>query len=536
MSDWLNRVTLALPRNGTTSHTINPSNATGGGTVVDGAAFTPTAGRFLAITIEGGVTSTTPTSWTLPTGGSAVNNTGLYFWYRASAAGSDVVTTTHNGSNYPVVVTIFEFPAGTSFVKAAAATGVALAGANPSITALTGTNWLGATKAVSVGSNVISYTSASWAGTPNPVELSDTGVAWSTTDGYGYTVAEANASTATSWAPTATLTGSSLPASCEAITFALTVPAGSNPGTLAASTPKLTGVITGTQTNPGSIVAQTPLATGSASAVQVNPVTLAASVPVVRAFAAGVSVNQAALSAAVPLVAASLSGSAANAGALVASVPMLTASVSEVVVNRADLSASVPRAVASIAGSAVNAGVLGAPVPLLVASVSEAGSANVGVLNASLPRLAGSAAGASVNAGVLLAGTPRTVASLAGTMTNPGGAVAKVPPLTGALTAVQVNSALLACTVPLLRFAVDNGLKRNITVTVGGPYPNPLLVTLTGSPISVSEPSRNPIRVSGGTRWPISLVTAVSTSIGRSPVSLTITAPWKSWWVGSGGR
>jgi hypothetical protein len=115
MSNWLNHVTIAAPRNGTTSHTCDPTNATGGGTVVTGSTFTPTSGRLLVVVCYGAVTFTTPSGWTLPTSGSAVNNGGLYVFYR-TAAGSDPFTTTQNGSNYPVVFDIYEFATGSTFV------------------------------------------------------------------------------------------------------------------------------------------------------------------------------------------------------------------------------------------------------------------------------------------------------------------------------------------------------------------------------------------------------------------------------------
>src|SRR4051812_44300088 len=106
MVDWVNHVAIAAPRNATTTHNgITPSS----GTVVAGTAFTPTAGRLLICLCEGAVTSTTPAGWTLPTGGSAINSTGLYVWYK-TAAGSDTVSTTHNASNYPAVFDFYEYP------------------------------------------------------------------------------------------------------------------------------------------------------------------------------------------------------------------------------------------------------------------------------------------------------------------------------------------------------------------------------------------------------------------------------------------
>ena len=57
MVAWVNRAVFQAPRNGTTSHTIDPSSTVG---LVVGAAFTPTAGRLLVVVVEGAVTSSTP--------------------------------------------------------------------------------------------------------------------------------------------------------------------------------------------------------------------------------------------------------------------------------------------------------------------------------------------------------------------------------------------------------------------------------------------------------------------------------------------
>jgi hypothetical protein len=197
MADWLNHVAIAGPRNGTTTHTVTPS----AGTVASGTLFTPTAGRFLLCLVEGGVTSTTPTSWTLPAGGSAVNNSGLYAWYRASAAGSDSITTTHNASNYPVVFDFYEFPSGSTFSGVASATAVSNAGgAGPTLTGLTGTNWICGVIGQANGDAANTYTTTWNAGT----EITDTSVVLATTDGYNFstTALDSSANTSQSFAAT----------------------------------------------------------------------------------------------------------------------------------------------------------------------------------------------------------------------------------------------------------------------------------------------------------------------------------------------
>ena len=192
MSQWLNHVTIAGPRNGTTTHTVTPS----AGTVVAGSAFTPTAGRMLVCVAEGAVTSTTPTGFTL--GGSAVNNSGLYVRYDLSAAGGDTITTTHNASNYPVVFDWYEFPASTTWSGAVSATGVSTTGgAGPTLSSLTGTNQIYA--AVGQATPSITHTITWSAGT----DIADTSVAFSSTDGYTYSCAELVDSTASSWSSAA---------------------------------------------------------------------------------------------------------------------------------------------------------------------------------------------------------------------------------------------------------------------------------------------------------------------------------------------
>jgi hypothetical protein len=217
MAKWLNRVAIAAPRNGTTTHTVNPAS----GTVVNGTLFTPTAGRLLVVACEGAVTSTTPSGWTLPTGGSAVNFTGLYVWWR-TAAGSDTFTTTHNTANYPAVFDIYEYPAGTTFSGAASSTGVASGGAGPSVGSLTGTNLIMGT----VGNEAFSTSSAGTVGWASGVEAIDTLVVQATTSGYLYSLTYLEDSVLTSSSIAATISGASnLQATYERLMFAVKVAA-----------------------------------------------------------------------------------------------------------------------------------------------------------------------------------------------------------------------------------------------------------------------------------------------------------------------
>jgi hypothetical protein len=196
VATWLNHVSIGAPRNGTSSHTVTPSS----GTVLSGTLFTPTAGRLLVVVVEGAVTASTPSGWTLPTGGSAVNNTGLYVWYR-TAAGSDSLTTTHNGSNYPVVFDFYEFASGSTFSGSAASTGVPKSGgAGPTLSGLTGTNLTFGVAALPQTAGGAAEPTASFTWTSG-TELVDVQVAPSGTDGYyfGVTYTEDNTASSASY-------------------------------------------------------------------------------------------------------------------------------------------------------------------------------------------------------------------------------------------------------------------------------------------------------------------------------------------------
>lgn len=218
MTQILNHVAVAAPRNGTATHTVSPSS----GVAVAGAAFSFTAGRFGICIVEGAVTSTTPSTWTLPSGASAINNTGLYVFNKATLSGGDSVTTTHNGSNYPVVFHFIEFAAGTTWVNAASAIAVDPGtGTSPTLTGLTGANQVYGVAGQSTNVGRVGPYAGSWdIGT----EVADTSEAYSATDGYTYGVSELvdhAASTATfAWISTNGVE------SVERIVFAVQTPAG----------------------------------------------------------------------------------------------------------------------------------------------------------------------------------------------------------------------------------------------------------------------------------------------------------------------
>jgi len=208
MVQWVRRSLIQAPRNGTTSHAV---------------AFTAaTAGNLLVAIAEGAVTSTTPAGWTLPTGGSAINNTGLYVWHKTATAGESSLTTTHNGSNYPAGFVVYEFPAGSTFVKSIAGTGLTSAAAGPNLTGLTGTNLTFGAIGIGDGSGNV-YVSTAWSGAGTPIKDTDTGTAESGTDGYGLSIGYVESNTAASFQPTGSITQTGAANTKEALTFAVNV-------------------------------------------------------------------------------------------------------------------------------------------------------------------------------------------------------------------------------------------------------------------------------------------------------------------------
>jgi hypothetical protein len=101
----LNFASGIAPRNGTLSHTIS-------------FGFTATAGSFLMVCVRGAV-SHTATGWTKQ--GQASNSTQVAVFTKI-ATGGDTFTVSHNGSNYAVAWTAWEYVAGTTYHSAAGST------------------------------------------------------------------------------------------------------------------------------------------------------------------------------------------------------------------------------------------------------------------------------------------------------------------------------------------------------------------------------------------------------------------------------
>ena len=458
---------MQAPRNGSTTHTV--------------AFPAASAGNLLVVVAEGAVTSTTPAGFTLPAGGSAINNTGLYVWWKVAAGGEASFTTTHNASNYPVAFVVYEFPAGSSFVKSVAATGVSKTAANPSLTALTGTNLVVGAKA-SPRPSGWAYTETVWSGSPVPVRDVDVTEVASGTDGYAFSLAVVEALTGVSWQPTGTVDGEF--SQHEALTFAVKVAAGGgdnigtltavvprlkgsivgrsvNPGMLAAPAPKLRGGLSGQSVNRGSLAASLARVTGSITGAVSNRGTLDAQVGIVTASIGGVSVNSGVLNASVPKVTAVVIGQSVNRGTLNAVAPLVTGHIMDVVTNRGTLNGTLPRVTGVLVGVSASPGVLDTRTPVIT-GVLAGQATNRGVLTATLPLVRALLGDTTSNPGTLTGHLPKVTAGISGASVNRGSLNATAPTVTGAVVGELVNTGALTATAPLITGTVTGSL-----VTVG---------------------------------------------------------------------
>lgn len=200
MSSWINRTLVQAPRNGTNAHTIG---------------FAPAAaGSLLVLIIEGPVTDTIPAGWTRQA--QALNNTELSVYSKTATAGEATFTTTHNGTNYPIVAVVYEFAIGSSFASAVSAVGVSANAANPLLSGLTGPHTLFAAIAFALSSG-LSGGPTTWSGATSDV---DVGTVFAGTDGYDLSVAFVDGSSATSFQPTGANSGAP---NKETLTFAVVV-------------------------------------------------------------------------------------------------------------------------------------------------------------------------------------------------------------------------------------------------------------------------------------------------------------------------
>jgi hypothetical protein len=206
---WINKTVVQLAAGGT--------NNTGSTSTVNFTAAL--AGNLLVAVASGSVTSTTPTGWTL--GASAVGSSGSYVWWKVATGNESSFSTTHNGSGYPNAYVIYEFPAGSSFVKGSGTAGLAAGTANPTISSLTGTNLLMASVSESYPYTTYNGTGITWsAGTTVDTDIHAAHVS---TDGYWLGIGFAENSSATSYGPNPTLTDPNGVVASERLTWAINV-------------------------------------------------------------------------------------------------------------------------------------------------------------------------------------------------------------------------------------------------------------------------------------------------------------------------
>lgn len=208
MPSWVSRTVLSgssVTANGTSSHTCT---------------FTPaTSGNFLVAIMGGAVTFTTPAGWTL--GESAVNNAGLYVFYKTASSSESSFSTTHNGADYAIEGVVYEFPAGTSFLASNSQTAMFFNSNNtgPTVSGLTGTYTRFAARTAIVDAT---NGTASHAWTIPSIEDYDAYVARSTNDGIELTIAYDDNQAGSSFTPSGTMTTTNITTSNgEGIAFAL---------------------------------------------------------------------------------------------------------------------------------------------------------------------------------------------------------------------------------------------------------------------------------------------------------------------------
>lgn len=205
---WVNRTALSgssVNANGTNSHTCT---------------FTPaTSGNLLVAVVAGSVTFTTPSGWTLRQSG--VTNAALYLFTKTASAGEPSFSTTHNGSNYPIMGVVYEFAAGSSYLGGNVATNTTTTSSLPVVSSLTGTYSRFGARAWSMN---LTNSSASCAWTTPTVEDYDASVPEAASaDGIFLTVAYDDNITSSTFTQASTTSLNNVTGGGEAISFALSV-------------------------------------------------------------------------------------------------------------------------------------------------------------------------------------------------------------------------------------------------------------------------------------------------------------------------
>ena len=119
--------------NGTDIHTIDFETEI----PTDGSAFDSIPGRLQVLEVYGGVTTDTPSGWTLHEEGDAIANGALYVFWRVSD-GASIITLQHNASNYPLHVALYEYESGSEYIGGDANTSITYDGPSPSVSGLSG--------------------------------------------------------------------------------------------------------------------------------------------------------------------------------------------------------------------------------------------------------------------------------------------------------------------------------------------------------------------------------------------------------------
>lgn len=192
-----------------------------------------TAGNLLVCIVNCDGVSSLPTGWTSPSGGTAANNTGLYVWWKIATAGESFLVSNHDANGYGAQYVIYEFAAGSTFVKSVSSTNGNASAANPNLTGLSGSNLTMAAVGIELDSTT-STSSVSWsAGLTEDLDIYSPKTG--SFNGYGFSLAYLENNSTSSFQPTGTITASGAVSTKEALTFAVKVASSSQSATIVAA-------------------------------------------------------------------------------------------------------------------------------------------------------------------------------------------------------------------------------------------------------------------------------------------------------------
>jgi hypothetical protein len=188
---------------------------------------------------------------------------------------------------------------------------------------------------------------------------------------------------------------------------------GGSTGTIAATLPALAGDLTGTATGSAALASNLPALAADLAATATSDADLAATLPQLAAAFAADAATAGTIEAELPAITASLSGSASATVSLTGGLPPLTASITADLDAATALTASLPELTAALTGTAGDtaSGALDAQLPALAGSLAGAAAAD-GAIAAALPALTGSFDLGAAAAAVLAALLPALQAEL----------------------------------------------------------------------------------------------------------------------------